>query len=65
MIRKQYRSNGSPDLRRWIVECDGCHARRYVLGSAAWFVPANEAMPDYCPFCLTIIAAYLIERAFA
>jgi hypothetical protein len=64
VIRKEYKPNGAPDLRRWIVECDGCRARCYVLGSGKWFVPAPEAMPDYCPFCLAIIAAYLIERAF-
>lgn len=65
MIRKTYKPDGSPDLRRWVVECDVCTARHELSDTTDWVVPANPAMPDYCPFCTLVIAAYLIETAFA
>jgi hypothetical protein len=64
VIRKQYKPDGSPDLRRWTVECDICATSHGLAGTNDWIVPSNYAMPDYCPFCVLVIAAYLIETAF-
>ncbi len=64
MIRKQYKPDGSPDLRRWTVECDACTAAEELTCAGDWVIPSGITMPDYCPFCAAIIAAYLIEAAF-
>ena len=64
MIRKQYKPDGSPDLRRWMVQCDICAVLHDLSDTTTWCIPAHPNMPDYCPFCTLVIAAYLIETAF-
>jgi hypothetical protein len=63
MIRKAYKPDGSPDLRRWLVECDACTDQHPLSDTTDWVIPANELMPDYCPFCVDIIAAHHIAAA--
>jgi hypothetical protein len=64
MIRKQYKPDGSPDLRRWMVQCDICAVSHTLTDTTTWCIPANPNMPDYCPFCTNVMAAHLIETAF-
>jgi hypothetical protein len=64
MIHKQYKPDGSPDLRAWVVECDVCAIQHTLTGTNEWCIPEFTSMPDYCPFCTNVIAAYLIETAF-
>lgn len=64
MIHKRYKLDGSPDLRSWIVECDVCAVQSILSGTTEWCIPEFSVMPDYCPFCTTVIAAFLIETAF-
>lgn len=64
MIHKSYKPDGSPDLRKWIVECNDCHARHLLHDLTEWLVPTFEEMPDFCPDCERRIAARLIGEAF-
>jgi hypothetical protein len=64
MIHKQYKPDGSPDLQRWTVQCDICEETHTLSDTTTWCIPAKSDMPDYCPFCTTVIAAHLIETAF-
>ncbi|MCO5992671.1 hypothetical protein [Actinoallomurus rhizosphaericola] len=63
MIRKAYKPDGTPDLRRWLVECDACTATHTLHDTTDWVIPGNELMPDFCPFCVGIIAAHHISTA--
>ena len=65
MIHRHYRPNGAPDLRRWWINCDGCGKHRLLYRAKGWLIPEELAMCTYCPLCLAVIAAYLIENAFA
>ena len=61
MIIKAYHPNGSPDLRRWQVQCDLCPARGPLIGSETWFIPKNPEMFIYCPGCADYFAMSLIS----
>jgi ribosomal protein S27E len=65
VIHKAFHHNGSPDLRRWVVQCDLCGNRRLLFGSADWLVPASSDMHEYCPDCVNKWAVYLIWQAIS
>jgi hypothetical protein len=62
MIYKNYRPNGTPDLRRWIMECDGCRLQQPMLSVTApqWLVSLQPGMAVYCPDCLIYQSACLV-----
>ncbi|WP_248964542.1 hypothetical protein [Sphaerisporangium perillae] len=62
MIHKRYRRNGTPDLRRWIFECDHCHCRHNIGDIKGWLIPEHPkpGVRTYCPPCVNRIAAVLI-----
>ncbi|MEU6780399.1 hypothetical protein ABZ912_14450 [Nonomuraea angiospora] len=64
MIHKQYRRNGTPDLRRWIFECDRCHRRHTIRSIAGWLIPDHPkpGVRTYCPPCVEHIARLLITQ---
>lgn len=65
MIHKRYRRDGTPDLRRWVMECDCCHACAYMISTenADWLVPAWPDMAIFCPSCLDGWADHIIASA--
>ena len=65
MIHKQYRRNGTPDLRRWIFECDGCLRRCTIRTINGWLIPDHPkaGMRIYCPRCVHFTAALIISQA--
>jgi phage terminase large subunit GpA-like protein len=63
MILKAYKADGSPDFRKWAVECNRCHARRDLSGSETWLIPIDEEMADYCPACEYVTARQLLRAA--
>ncbi|WP_412517455.1 hypothetical protein K8Z49_01470 [Actinomadura madurae] len=65
MIHKYYRPNGKPDWGRWVMECDGCHCRAYMMSTenAEWLVSAWPDMNIYCPDCFNGWADQLIISA--
>ncbi|MGA4993864.1 hypothetical protein [Nonomuraea bangladeshensis] len=65
MIHKRYRRNGTPDLRRWIFECDCCHRRHTIGNINGWLIPDHPrpGMRIYCPPCVQSIAALIITYA--
>ncbi|GLX08577.1 hypothetical protein ACIG5D_04015 [Microbispora rosea] len=65
MIHKRYRLNGTPDLRRWVFECDRCHCRRSIADIRDWLIPSHPQpwVRTYCPPCVERIAALLITIA--
>lgn len=65
MIIKAYRDDGSPDLTRWLVECDAypCDVIAPLMGSQQWLIPGHGDMPAYCPDCFFYQAACLISTA--
>jgi hypothetical protein len=67
MIIKVYRADGSPDLRRWMVQCDipSCRRIEMVTGSGRWLIPGWPDMPTYCPDCFAFLAMLLIGSALA
>ncbi|MFI0454144.1 hypothetical protein [Actinomadura sp. 6N118] len=64
MIHKRYNHNGTPDLRRWLVECDtpGCGVTELMLSTmtAQWLISTRPGTRAYCPDCFFYEAANLI-----
>jgi hypothetical protein len=54
MIIKVYRPDGSPDVRNWLVQCDGsgCFNRAPMLASSDWLITSVPKTPIYCPACI-------------
>jgi hypothetical protein len=67
VIIKVYRTDGSPDLQRWMVQCDipRCDRIEIVTRSQRWLIPAWPDMPTYCPDRLQVLAMLLIGSALA
>jgi hypothetical protein len=66
VIHKRYRRNGTPDLRRWIFECDRCGCRHTIGDIKGWLIPDHpkpRAPHIYCPPCVKHVAAVLITWA--
>ena len=65
MIRKYYRADGKPDWSRWVMECDSCHCRAYMMSTenVEWLVSPWPGMNIYCPDCFNGWADQLIASA--
>lgn len=66
MIHKVYHPNGSPDLRRWALQCDNrCPNTIPILNVArsGWLIGRRETSRCYCPACAEVLAMCLISWA--